>query len=215
MSSLITDVDENAAWVATDTLGVGYDSSPLLFAAKALHLPHVNILMAGTGVSRMMDGWFYGLNGQQFAGIDELAAKSTIALRKRWAEFRGAFPVSEDATCSIFTFGFSETTGRMRVLMNSSSYDWELRDQPVPFSGQKPPGTLPTAPHFPSGLMAAMLDQRAVQAAKPPEKRLHIGGAIIMHCLTREGCTSQIVSRFADYDDTLRSMQPQRPPESN
>ena len=56
MSSLIFATDEQQIVVATDTLAVTTEGEPFLFASKATHIPHLRIIIAGTGFGGRMSG---------------------------------------------------------------------------------------------------------------------------------------------------------------
>jgi hypothetical protein len=47
MSSLIFHTDASQALVATDTLAVKPDGTPLMYGSKALYLPHLKTIIAG------------------------------------------------------------------------------------------------------------------------------------------------------------------------
>lgn len=216
MSSLIMSVDEDSALVATDTLvTASNDRKPLRFTSKALFVPHLKIIIAGTGTTSLLqlgqlgllDGWFLCLNCMAARGIDQIAESAQQSLASLWESYKQAATVPERQTSTIFTMGFSENTGRMRVVMSSSAYGFDSRDQTVPCIAAKPDYTTREEPAFTKdGLLAFMEDQRAVQRTLPEEGRLQIGGEIILHHLTRTGCEIKTVARFDDYDKVEKAL---------
>jgi hypothetical protein len=55
MSSLIFFTDSEQALIATDTLAVSPDGQPLKFTTKAFALPHLRMVIAGTGAGASSD----------------------------------------------------------------------------------------------------------------------------------------------------------------
>ena len=66
MSSLIYFTQEQQVFVATDTLAVSPDGKPLMFTTKTLIVPHLQMMMAGTGAGGFLDRWF--CSGEQDGG---------------------------------------------------------------------------------------------------------------------------------------------------
>ena len=62
MSSLIFYTDEKQALVATDTLATYQDGAPSHFTTKAFPLPHLCMIIAGTGSAGFSDSWFHFIN---------------------------------------------------------------------------------------------------------------------------------------------------------
>ena len=55
MSSLIFYTDPEQVLVATDTLAVSSDGKPFIFTSKALYIPHLKTIIAGTGCSEFFN----------------------------------------------------------------------------------------------------------------------------------------------------------------
>ena len=55
MSSLIFELNTDCINVATDTLATLPDGSPAVFSTKAMYLPHLRMIVAGTGVAGIWD----------------------------------------------------------------------------------------------------------------------------------------------------------------
>jgi len=45
-----------------------------------------------------------------------------------------------------------------------------------------------------------MDDQRAIQASQPKEKRVYVGGEILVHHLSKDSCVVYTLDRFEDYE---------------
>ena len=64
MSSLIFQTEEQQVFVATDTWAVTRDGMPITFTSKALILPHLRMIVAGTGSGGFLDQWFVYINSR-------------------------------------------------------------------------------------------------------------------------------------------------------
>jgi hypothetical protein len=75
MSSLIFYTEQEQAIIATDTLAVSPGGSPFTFTTKAFHVPHLRMVIAGTGCGGFLDRWLCYLNSRMIVpGIDALPA---------------------------------------------------------------------------------------------------------------------------------------------
>jgi len=120
MSSLISCTDSEQALVLTDTLAV-VDGKPFKFTTKAHIVPHINVIVAGTGVGAFADWWFVEVNTKiNVQGIDGLNTKTSNALADLWVRFNRAFEVGGAKTLTIYHFGFSEVTGLMKTFVYRS-----------------------------------------------------------------------------------------------
>ncbi len=85
MSSLIFYTDETQVLVGTDTLATHPDGRPLKFATKAFIVPHLKLIMAGTGTGGLLGRWFVFMNDSTIVrGIDNLNYHAPRALRMLW-----------------------------------------------------------------------------------------------------------------------------------
>ena len=86
-----------------------------MFTTKVLVVPHLRMMMAGTGASGFLVRWFVRVNsGKVVAGIDNLDYHTPKSLADLWQEFKKEKNlVSDDETTTVYHFGFSETTGRI------------------------------------------------------------------------------------------------------
>lgn len=89
MSSLIFHTQEDQVLVATDTLAVSVGGRALMFTTKVLIVPHLRMMMAGTGAGGFLDRWFVRVNsGKVVAGIDNLDYHTPKSLADLWREFK-------------------------------------------------------------------------------------------------------------------------------
>jgi hypothetical protein len=206
MSSIIFHTDEKQVLVATDTLAVFHkDAKAAKFTSKALYLPHLRLIVAGTGMGGFADMWMAQINGGRLRGIEDLDTQTTAILSNGWKDYKAQLKIDESVTTTIYHFGFSETTGLIRSFAYRSTDDF--KSEPLPYGvSVKPEMATPPPYSLPADLLSMMEDQRALQLKSPPEKRLYIGGEIIAHHLMEAGCSIYQVARFADYDHHVEEM---------
>jgi DNA-binding CsgD family transcriptional regulator len=200
MSSLIYYTDETQALVATDTLATTCDGHPGYFATKAFPLPHLQMVLAGTGLASFADQWLMRINNAPVRGIEDLDSHAPQALAVLWEQFRQAYPgISGQSTTTVYHFGFSETTQLMRAFAYRS--DNGFKSEPVEGRvGVKPGITLAEGWTFPDDIPAIMEKQRSFQAKRPRSDRIHIGGEIHVIRLEAKGFTIHRLAKFADFD---------------
>lgn len=203
MSSLIFQLDTDQVFVATDTLAVKLDGTPAQFCSKALYLPHLRTIIAGTGIATYSGDWaMYVNNWMVLSGIENLDYHTPRILRTRWEEHKREFDFSEAMTTTVYHFGFSEESDQMLGYAYRATSDFE--SEPIPYGcGRKPECTLPEDGNLVEKLQEMMDEQRFIQSRRPENKRLYIGGhAIGMH-LNCDGCNIFRVFEFDDYQEHL------------
>lgn len=203
MSSIIFYLDQDQAFVATDTLAVEPGGLPSQFCSKAIYLPHLRTIIAGTGMGMFSGDWaMYVNNRMVLSGIQNLDYHTPTLLRRRWVEYKHEFDLPEDMTTTIYQFGLSEDSNEMLGYAYRSTNDFVSEPRKYGY-GIKPECTVPEDGSLVENLPGMMNEQRRIQASKPESERLYIGGhAIGMH-LTRDGCNTFRVFEFNDYEDHL------------
>jgi hypothetical protein len=200
MSSLIFHTDETQAYVATDTLAVAsHDKRPLNFTTKAHILPHLRMIIAGTGVGGFLDNWLVIINGGIVStGIDNLSEHTPCHLAALWARYKEQIGNSEQTT-TVYHFGFSENTGLMRAYAYRSANGF--RAEQLPYSlAAKPDCTMPSVYSLPQDIKPMMDEQRTIQAGLPASIRIYIGGEIQVHHLTGDGFKVFTQAKFEDFE---------------
>lgn len=205
MSSLIFHTDENHAYVATDTLAVSLDGRPLTFTTKAFIVPHLKLITAGMGAGRFLGKWFVRINDNLIVkGIDDLDHHTPGVLASIWPEHKQELSIP-DITATIYHFGFSEVTGVIHSFQYMSTNSF--RSERIPYGvGVKPECPVPEDCSLPRDIRKMMDEQRAIQANKPKEKRIYIGGEIQIHHLTKAGFQVHTFDRFEDYAQNERAI---------
>jgi hypothetical protein len=206
MSSLIFCTEEMQVVVATDTLATRPDGTPFLFTTKAFVVPHLRMVVAGTGAGGFLGRWFIRVNDRMvIRGIDHLNDHTQRALGEMWTLYRQEFKLPEDLTTTVYHFGFSEVTGRIHSYAYRSTANFQPEPRPYGI-GVKPECSVPSDCKFPTDIKMLMNEQRHIQAGLPRERRIYIGGEITIHHLSKEGCFVYTLDRFEDYAQDERAM---------
>lgn len=208
MSSLIFCTQQDQVLVATDTLAVLPDGTPLTFTTKALILPHLRMMMAGTGAGGFLDRWFLRVNtGMIVAGIDNLNQHTPKSLADLWLEFkREKTSLPESQTTTVYHFGFSENADKVihaYAYRSANNFASESIGYGV---GAKPDCGVPENFEFPADIRGMMDEQRALQRTRPPGDRIYIGGEIQIHHLMQVGFNVYRLDRFDDFEADTRTM---------
>ncbi len=200
MSSLIFCTDENQVLVATDTLATSPDGSPFKFTTKAFIVPHLKLMIAGTGAGGFLGRWFVHINdGMAVKGIDHLDCFAPNSLASLWAGYKQQqVSLPNDITVTVYHFGFSETSKLIHSFAYRSMSDF--RSNRLEYGvGLKPDCHLPDNYCFPRDIRKMMDEQRTIQASNPKSDRVYIGGEIEIHHLSENGFQVYTMDRFEDY----------------
>ncbi len=200
MSSLIFHTDQSQAFVATDTLAVSPGGEPFMFTTKAFAVPHLKMIICGTGAGGFLGKWFTQVNDRMIVkGIDNLDFHTPKILSELWDNYKKEFSQSSETT-TVYHFGFSEEKGIIHTYVYRSigNFVSESRGYGV---GCKPDCSLPENHVFPTDIIKMMDEQRRNQLSIPKEKRIFVGGEIQIHHLTKDGINIYTLSKFDDYSD--------------
>jgi hypothetical protein len=206
MSSLIAYTEKEQVLVATDTLATSPKGEPAFFTTKAFILPHLQMIMAGTGISGFLGKWFLQANGQMLVrGIDHLNYHTPGALISIWNSLRDEYPIPDDVTTTVYHFGFSEEDGTIHTFVYRSTN--KFMSEILPYSIiVKPKCEVAENPIFPFCITQMMEEQRIIQNSLPENERVYIGGRIQIHHLTKEGTNIYTLSQFEDYESVRKKM---------
>ncbi len=215
MSSLIYKVEKMQVFIATDTLAT-MNGRAMGFTTKAFPLPHLRMVIAGTGLTGFLDHWLVAVNASPVRGIDALNEHAQAGLLNVLRTFKTQFP-SMNETTSVYHFGFSENTG----VIQSFAYKSEELFEPRPIAyglyvkPNVPEDAIPKDTLHPSDFPRIMAAQRAIQAKLPKEARVSIGGEIQMHHLEQAGYKAYRLGQFEDYAETRRAILSDRGPSAS
>lgn len=138
MSSLIFELNTDCINVATDTLATLPDGSPAVFSTKAMYLPHLRMIVAGTGVAGIMGQWVQKMNDRMIlSGILNVAFHAPTNLRKIWADAQSKNNLTDDQTATIYHLGISEENEKFGFMSRSSNnfcseplgYGWGVKPE--------------------------------------------------------------------------------------
>lgn len=184
MSSLIFYTDPTQIVVATDTLAVTPDGQPMLFTSKALHLPHLRMIIAGTGMGMFSGDWAMEVNHRMILdGIMNLDFHTPAALQTRWDKFRQDFKLPESSTTTVYHFGLSEDDESVVAFAYRSTSGFQSERLPQGF-GIKPECPLPEGGNLLEVIPQMMNLQREIQSKVAKDERIYIGGEVVVMQLT-------------------------------
>ena len=189
MSSLLFYTDAKEVIVATDTLLRYPDGADPGRSSKAFAVPHIKMIVAGTGSAALFNRWIGLVNEQGFAlDVDAVDAHTPKALQSLWRELNAQFPSLHSQTATIYHFGFSDETGKIhgfvyRSVSNFAS-EWLAYGLGVkPELINKAGINLSSFPDCAWEIMKAQI----LQENRKAENRVYIGGTVQINHLTRKG----------------------------
>lgn len=204
MSSLIFYTDENQVLVSTDTLAVDQLGRASFFCSKATHIPHLRTIVAGTGVGGFSNEWaLHASTRMVIKGICNLDYHTPSGLRKLWKDYRKKYSLPESLTTTVYQFGISEESGMVVTFAYRSKN--EFVSESISFGTGVKPGCDVIDGDLIKAIPKMMRQQREIQESLPVNERVYIGGEIIAHHLTSNGCNSFKIGEFDDF--TLQQAQ--------
>lgn len=206
MSSLIFYTDKDTIIVATDTLTVTPEGSLLTFCSKALYLPHLKVIIAGTGVGKFATKWAFKINDDLIVnGLNNLDFHTQLCLQDLWREFQEEFLLPSESTTTIYQFGFNQTDNSVL------SYAYRSTNN---FTSEQLSYGLYSKPECPQVeeesiinlIPKMMFKQREIQEMLPLSERIFIGGEIQALHLTHMQCSSFKLDQFDDFESNQQEM---------
>jgi len=202
MTSLIFHTDKEQAFVATDTLATLPKGEPHMFTTKAFIVPHLQMIICGTGVAGFLGKWFVQINDRMVVrGIDHLNYHTPGVLVDLWRNHKEELSISETITTTVYHFGFSEEDGIIHSYVYRSANNFKSEDLQYGI-GIKPECNVPEGYKLPTNIKEMMDEQRAIQASCPKDERVYIGGKILIHHLTKSGFNVYTLDKFEDFEAT-------------
>ncbi len=206
MSSLIFFTDKDQVLVATDTLGVSSDGKPFLLTSKAIHIPHLKTIIAGTGIGGFSHEWAMYVNNRMVVrGIHNLDYHTPKMLLELWNQYREKTSITESFTTTVYQFGISEETQQVVSFAYRSTNNFMSEELQYGVA-VKPECRIPNPDVLIDSIPSMMQEQRDRQSRLPKDKRVYIGGEIYALHLTISGCTSFKLFEFPDFSDQMAQM---------
>lgn len=205
MTALVFTVQPEQICLAMDTLVVAADdNTPLCYQTKFIVLPHLNLVIAGTGLASLITGWFHFVNGSMVVrDIDHLNTFTPGSLRRAETECQG----TGLTTTTLYHFGYSTLEKRYVGYAYRSTKNWESDRLPDAL-GLKPVVHVPPIDdiQFSQFLIDIVSEQRRQDLLLPLSERVGIGGDIQFVVLENGVVTVSTVHHFESYESEYKQM---------
>ena len=189
MSSLLFYTDANEVIVATDTLLHYPDGSAPGFCSKAIALPHIRMIVAGTGSALLLNRWLGLVNNQGVSlDVDAINEHTPETLQSLWRELNAQFPALHQQTATIYHFGFSDDTGNIHgfAYRSESNFASEKLDYGLGFKPDLMDKSGINLRSFPD-CAPEIMRRQILQEDMKTKDRVYIGGTVQINHLTRKG----------------------------
>lgn len=207
MSLLMFTQQADGIVVVTDTLATAPDGAPSFFKTKAFPIPHLQMVVAMTGLANLGEKLIDRLYTSMLARDIDMAAQHTPAtLTTLTGELVAQFGTFA-GTSTIYYFGYSPTHGQYvrYVFRSTSGFQPEFSTEAAFGVKPHPDGTFESPTTFPE--MIELAERiRNEQAAVPPEDRIHIGGQLTLTVLRDRQITTVQLHEFADAEQQWHQM---------
>lgn len=200
MTALNWLLKEDKCVIAADTLAFIQDNQPKQFVSKILPLPHLNMVICGTGNSELIIRYYMAIQlhviARDMYSLNSIAKNLLLQLNKDY---------SEEETSKIFHFGYSEINDRFEGYMFQSAESFSIEKIAFGF------GVHPALPFELVENIAnnAYNDDYYFTQLISEQKRkavVSIGGEIQRAVLSYNGCSLSTIFRFEDYEENYVSM---------
>ena len=202
--------------VMTDTYATTPEGDPRTFTSKVYAVPHLNLIIGGTGVGQLAERWFACIQSDMLVrDIETLDLHAPDALQRIWAGFHDEFDgfaraVEDGATSTIYHFGFTEEGQPIRYAYRSVR-NFESEEFTEPGFGVKPgPEWDFEVPESLEEMVAVAGRLRQQEDAKPKAERVHLGGDLIATFVGNGSIQSERVFRWPDFDELWLAMNQNR-----
>lgn len=177
-----------------------------MFCSKAVYIPHLRTIVAGTGLGGFANDWANEINNRMVVkGIRNLDYHTPDRLRERWLQASTTPDFPEGLTTTVYQFGIDEENEEACAFAYRSTNDFESEELPYG-TGVKPPCALPDTNDFVEAVRTTMIEQRLAEDLKPDGQRVYIGGECVILHLTRGSCSVAKAFQFDDYQQQLRDV---------
>lgn len=193
--------------VVTDTLATAPDGTPSFFKTKAFPIPHLQMVVAMTGLANLGERLIDRLYTSMLArDVDMAAQHTTGALTAITRELAAEFG-PYDGTSTIYYFGYSSQRSQyIRYAFRSTSkFIPELSTDGGFGVKPHPVGPFESASTFPA--MIELAERiRAEQAGIPLVERTHVGGQLTLTVLRDRQITTLQLHEFSDAEQQWHQM---------
>ncbi|MHA1148948.1 MAG: hypothetical protein ACTSR8_11980 [Promethearchaeota archaeon] len=211
MTALIYHYERDLVFIAMDSLALDEQKNPFKYVTKFYILPHLNCIVCGTGLFRMITKWIdFVQNSMIFKDVIDLNKQTPTDLRKISNELE----LPDNGSSTIYHFGVDAKDKRMvayayrsKNLYKSEELIYGLGIKPdyenviqIALESIKKEGLI-------NGSVEIIKYLKNIDDNLDLESRLGIGGEIHSVLLSKEGKYSiETIYRFSDYDNTFSKM---------
>lgn len=203
MTALVFAIEPHQICVAMDTLVVKIDDKkPMCFQRKFLALPKKNLLIAGAGLSDLINEWLAIIPlCDDMTNIDDLNEVTPSVLTTLASEYFSSCL----ATTTLYHFGYSEAAGQYVGYAYRSTNAFEPEKLQCNVLGYKPEIEIATQENiqFPNFAIEVILEQQRQDKLRPLDEQVGIGGEIEYAVLSEGSIHIETVHRFASYKEEL------------
>ena len=199
MTALVYTLQPDQVCIAMDTLAVSADDKmPLCFQRKFLPLPKHNLLIAGTGLVNLVNGWLEYVSS--ITDLDDIDDLNSLASSVLQASVSAAGGLGE-ITTTLYHFGYSKTEANYVGYAYRSTSDFKP-DRLQYALGYKPQVQIKPCEkiEFPGFLIEIILEQQRQDRLLPIEQQVGIGGEIEFVVLENQTMRIETVHRFKTYE---------------
>lgn len=201
MSSIICFTDKDVAIVATDTLAVR-DGRPLLFTNKAIYLPTLKLVIAGTGVGSFSSEWAEFVNSwmavEDIEGLNEFSQEQLSTL---WTKkIDGGLLLGHESS-TVYHVGYSAKEDCMVAYAFRSKNSFECERLPLGCFA-KPSCNIQMSGDL-ADFVVMMKEQRSIQESLPINERVYIGGELNAIVIQRDRVIHFKLGEFEDYSQQM------------
>jgi hypothetical protein len=196
--------------VITDTLATTVPGDPYLLVTKCGIVPHLDLVVAGTGTANLSERWRTMVYGHLLCrDIEMLDLHAPAALRDLWNEIQKEFPHAADElmTSTVYHLGRSERTGEYVGFVYRSADNFVSEPMGPGFRVKPEPVSQLTAAPESIEEMAELAHQiRAEQNTLPKSERIHIGGELVLVMMQSGSTTAAKIHRYEDFENVWQEM---------
>jgi hypothetical protein len=210
MSLLMFSLAPESVTLLTDTLATTPAGDPHLLVTKCGIVPHLDLVVAGTGIAQLTEHWRAMVYGQMLCrDIDMLDAHCPGALRRLWANLEAEHPdpIARGATATVYHLGLSEARSEYVGYVYRSTHGFASEPMAPGFRVKPQPAEAlaetPTAVHEMIELAHRL---RTEQNAQPASERVHIGGELSLTVLADRSIIAVKVHRYDDFETIWQQM---------
>lgn len=205
MTALVFTVQPEQICLVMDTLVVAADDkTPHCYQTKFTILPHLNLVIAGTGLASLVTGWFHFVNGSMIVqDIEHLNTFAPEALRRVAAQCEG----TDLTPTTLYHFGYAASEKRYIGYAYLSTNHWESEQLSDALSFKSVAHVAPTYDmQFTKFLIDIVSKQRRQDLLLPLPERVGIGGDIQFVRMENGTVTVSTVHRFESYESDYELM---------